>query len=190
MKGVVPSSFSSQFDGRAEVLLPQVFQVEVEGGLEDGVQHPLDAVGRGAGVGQAGHHLRQFRDRRYPHLVPIEERMHQRREGLLRRVVTGVFQATGEQQVLDHRAAGVAGRRLVVLLQHLVDLGELGGAADGGHGDGSGGSTLDCKLQIADFTFAILQFATFIAPVGPRRSSSGGSTSRRIWATAIERLTP
>ena len=101
------------------------------------MQHALDAVGRGARVGQAGHHLRKLRNRRHPNLVPIEKRVDQGRERLFRGVVAGVFQAAGEQQVLDHRAARVRRRRLVVLLQNLVDFGELGGAADGGHGDGS-----------------------------------------------------
>ena len=177
----MPSSFSSHFDRRAEVLLPLVFQVEVERGLEDGVQHALDAVGGGARIGQAGHHLRQLRNRRDADFVPVEERVDQRRERLFGRVVMGVFQAAGEQQVLDHRAPGVRRRRLVVLLQNLVDFGELGGAADGGHGDDSlmswpadSGSSPACEIVGGRFRRVVgsgrVLGKHLLAGSGPRRS--------------------
>ena len=110
-----------------------------------------------------------------------------RRERLFRGVVMGVFQAAGEQQMLDHRAPGVRRRRLVVLLQNLVDLGKLGGAADGGHGDGSLRSwpadpgSPAAKGSAADGSASLS---------GAAVSLSLGRTCCRIWATAIDRLTP
>ena len=61
--------------------------------------------------------------------------MHQRREGFFGRLVAGFFQTAGEQQMLHHRPVGVHRHRLVVLLENLVQFGELGRAADCGHGD-------------------------------------------------------
>ncbi len=160
-------------DRRAQVLFPLVFQVEIERCFEDGVQQAFDAVGGGTGVRQAGHDFRQLGNGRNPDLVPIEKRVHHRREGLFRRIAMGVFQAASKQQVLDHRAPRVDGRRLVVLLQHLVDFGELGGTTDGGHGDGS----LRSWSAGADDSSSAAVF-------------SGGRTCCRICATAIDRLTP
>ena len=121
-------------DGRAEVFLLRVFQIEIEAGLEHRMQHALDPVRRRTRVGQARHHLGELRNRRHADLVPIEKRMHQRREGLFGRFVTGIFQTTGEQQMLHHRPARVRRHRLVVLLENLMQLAELCRAADCGHG--------------------------------------------------------
>ena len=109
-------------DRGAQVLLPLVFQVEAVEFLENAVQHALDAIGGRAGIGKDGHHLRQFGNRSHADFVPVVERVPQRGKGLFGRLVAGVFQHAGEEQMLQHRA--LRGRRcgLVVLFQDLVDL--------------------------------------------------------------------
>ena len=57
-----------------------------------------------------------------------------RREGLFGRLVSGVFQAAGEDQMLHHRPPGIGRGGLVVLLEDLVKLCELCRATDCCHG--------------------------------------------------------
>ena len=84
---------------------------------------------------------------------------------------------------------GAGGDRLVVLLQNLVDLGELGGAADGGHGDGSLRSMDQVRTFQAGRSAACFGGSSSVgsgAVVGLFR----GQHLLQDLATAIDRLTP
>ena len=89
------------------------------------------------GIGQAGHDLGKFGNGSHPDFVPIEKCVHQGGEGLFGRLVTSVFQTTGEDQMLRDRPARIGRGGLVMFLENFINFSELCRATDCCHGKSS-----------------------------------------------------
>ena len=107
--------------GLAKVLAFEMLEVKLVLRFEYALERVLQIQSIGRRVGNAFEHFAQFSDGRDAYFIPIEVRFLDTTKALVRLFVLSVFQAAREQEIL-HDAASRWGDRLVVLLQHRVDL--------------------------------------------------------------------
>ena len=122
-----------------EVLFDERFEVEREVRFEHGLQCPFDLLGCPLRTGQIRQLFGELGDRSHPDFVPIKVGLLQACERFVGSLRTSVFEAAGIEKVFQDRAFNRGLRRLVMLLQHLVDFADQRGAIRNSHsGDHAG----------------------------------------------------
>ena len=69
--------------------------------------------------------FRKFSNRRDPHLIEVKVVLTELGKSLFCRLIACVLKAACKQGLFKHRATGVGRNSLVVLLEHLLQFGEL-----------------------------------------------------------------
>ena len=109
----------------AKVFLFQEVQIKLIIGFEHALQCLANPLGRFQGAGQTFQRLRQFRRRRNPNLVPIEEIFLQAGKRFIGTLGRRILQATGVKHVVKHRPIGRWQHSFVLFFDELVQFGQL-----------------------------------------------------------------